>query len=280
MKGKSKYWNKISLSIQFVIFASTVVSLPSCTEPDPFPIIPQIQFNNMEYVELLENGSPDSLILYLNFQDGDGDLGIEGDEDLAPFHDFDIVLDNEGKVVTIGQPEVELPLFLFTPRFGVVGRFSDEDNRPAFDCANYDTLYIKNDRSDLYLPGTPLDQIDLTEFYKDTVYIQRNPYENNIIVKYFRKRGTDEYEEINWRYLTSEYGCGISFDGRFPILDIESAIDGSSLEGVIKYSMVSTGFRTVLRKDTFKLQFQIIDRGLHGSNVADTGDLTLDQLLR
>lgn len=281
MKGILKYWNKIS-SVSIVAILILSQALLSCSEPDPFPIEPNISFNRMEYIELVENGNPDSLILYLNFEDGDGDLGIEGDELFPPFHDFDIVIDNNDRIVTFGQEDVDLPLYLFIPNPVNPGKvfFSDTDNRPDFDCGNYDTLYINAEKDTYIPPGVSFSDIDLDEFQKDTVYISRNPYKSNIIVKFFRKRANGEYEEIDWRYLTSQYGCGISFDGRFPILDLESAADGSSLEGTIRYAMVSTGFRTVLRKDTFNIQFQIIDRGLHGSNVAETGDITLDQILR
>lgn len=282
MKGISKYWNKISLRnfLSFLIVLPTI--LFSCKEPDPFPIIPEIQFNNMQYVELVENGSPDSLILYFDFQDGDGDLGVEGDETLPPFHDFNFVVDNNNKIITFGQQDIELPLYLFVPDPFRPTRslFSETDIRPGYDCGDYDTLYI-NDEQDRYIPpGVNFGDIDLEVFHKDTVFIQRNPYKSNIIVRFFRKRGTGEYEEINWRYLTSIYGCGISFDGRFPVLDFEAISSPGPLEGTIRYAMVSTGFRTVLRKDTFNIQFQIFDRGLHASNVAETGDITLDQLIR
>lgn len=278
MKGISKYWNKISLRVTLAIVITFFFG--ACQEPDPFPLTPQVQFNDMEFVEIIENGNPDSLILHFDFQDGDGDLGIEGNEDFAPFHDFDLILDNDQNFVTIGQENLELPLFRFTPGLGITGQFSATDNRPSFDCSSYDTLYIKNDRSEVFPPGTPFEQIDLTEFYRDTVYIARNPFKNNIEVRFFRKRGADNYEEIDWRYLTSPFGCGISFDGRFPILDPESASNSSSLEGTIRYAMVSTGFRTVLRKDTFNIQFRVFDRNLNESNMAETGDITLDQLIR
>ncbi|MEO9802331.1 MAG: hypothetical protein ABJF04_03745 [Reichenbachiella sp.] len=282
MKGISKYWNKISSHSFLPILVASPAIFFSCQEPDPFPIIPEIQFNNIQFVELLENGNPDSLILSFDFQDGDGDLGVEGDETFPPFHDFNFVVDNNNRIVTFGQEDVELPFYLFVPDPFQPTRslFSETDNRPSFDCGDYDTLYI-NEEKDRYIPpGVSFGDIDLEVFQKDTVYIQRNPYKSNIIIKFFRKRGIEEYEEIDWRYLTSQYGCGISFDGRFPVLDFETVSSSGPLEGTIRYSMVSTGFRTVLRKDTFNIRFQIIDRGLHGSNVAETGDITLDQLIR
>lgn len=277
MKGELNIKN-IGL-LNHLFFSTIIILFYSCQEPEPFPITPQIQFANIEYVEIVENGNPDSLILEFNFQDGDGDLGIEGDENLPPFHDFNFIVDRNNKIVTIGQPTVDGPLYYYTPGYGRTQELNSTE-RPAFDCAHYDTLYINETRDRYIPPGVGVSTEDLQEFHKDTVFIQRNPYKNNIIVKFYRKRGPENYEEINWRYLTSIYGCGITFDGRFPVLDVESWASAGPLQGSIRYAMVSTGFRTVLRKDTFNIKFQVIDRALHGSDVAETGDITLDQLIR
>lgn len=251
----------------------------TCQEPDPFPNTPRIYFNNIEYVELLENGNPDSLILHFEFEDGNGDLGLEGDEIYAPFQDYNFYYDRNNQLITFNQSEVQLPISIYDPENNNFIEYN-EDIRPSYDCINYEILYVDYENRTYLPPGTPIDEIDPNLFEQDTIFLQKNPFRNNIEVKYFRKRGSNNYEEIDWRYRTSEFGCGISFDGRFPILDFESLSEASSLEGTIKYGMVSSGYRTVIRKDTFNIKFRIFDRALNASNWSETGDITLDQLIR
>ncbi|UXX78879.1 hypothetical protein N7E81_16100 [Reichenbachiella carrageenanivorans] len=279
MKGKSKYWNKISQPLIFLVICLIPI-IQSCQEPDPFPITPQIQFNNIQYIELLENGNPDSLILYFDFQDGDGDLGLEGYENGSPYQDYNFYLDYDSIPITYNQTNIKYPIRIYDPVKDKLTIVGSQDIRPSYDCINYDILYMDYINKEYLAPGTNPDDVDPNIYDLDTIFLERNRYRNNIEVKYYRKRGTNNYEEIDWRYLTSEYGCGISFDGRFPILDAEQMNDSGSLEGTIRYAMVSTGFRTVLRKDTFNIKFQIIDRSLHISDIAETGDITLDQIIR
>lgn len=277
MKGMLKFWNKVLLAPFLAI--CTAMTVQSCQEPDPFPATPQIQFNNLQYVELIENGNPDSLILYFDFQDGDGNLGIEGDENYPPYQDYNFYFDANNQLITYNQSEVELPITIYDPGKDAIVTIN-EDIRPSYDCINYEILYINYEDRTYLLPGVDPEEIDPNIYEQDTIFLERNPFRNNIEVEYYRKRGNENYEEIDWRYLTSEYGCGISFDGRFPILDFESAAESASLEGTIKYAMVSTGFRTVIRKDTFNIKFRIMDRSRNRSEYAETGDVTLDQLIR
>ena len=145
MKERLKIRNKQHLlrGLLILVFFST---LHSCSEPEPFSIIPRIYFENLNYYEFEENGSPDSLILYFRFEDGDGNLGIQPSEAYPPFHDFDLIVDNDGRVITLGQEEVKLPTYLVTPltendpnKIPPV-KYSDEDDRPPFNCIDYDTL--------------------------------------------------------------------------------------------------------------------------------------------
>lgn len=278
MKGQTKYWNKISAQTLLLIVTPYFLFL-SCQEPDPFPNTPRVYFNNLQFVEILENGNPDSLILYFDFEDGNGDLGLEGNEILPPYQDYNFYFDANNQLITYNQTDVELPISLYDPKSDSFTEF-DEDIRPSYDCINYEILYVDYANREYAPPGTDPEDLDPDQFVQDTIFLQKNPYRNNIEVMYYRKTGFDSYEEIDWRYRASEYGCGISFDGRFPILDYESLSESSSLEGTIKYAMVSAGFRTVLRKDTFNIKFKIMDRSLEQSNFAESGDVTLDQLIR
>lgn len=277
MKVRTKYWNKIWNWA--LLFAITPVLFYTCQEPDPFPNTPRIYFNNIEYVEILENGSQDSLILYFDFEDGNGDLGLEGFETQAPYNDYNFYYDASSTLITFNQTDVELPITKFDYQNDAFQEYN-EDIRPEYDCINYEILYINYQDRTYLSPGQEPDESQSGLFELDTIFLERNPFRNNIEVKYFRKRGFDQYEEIDWRFVANEFGCGLTYDGRFPVLDGESISSSSSLEGTIKYSMNSFGFRTLLRKDTFNIQFRIFDRALNASNWSETGDITLDQLIR
>jgi hypothetical protein len=65
-----------------------------------------------------------------------------------------------------------------------------------------------------------------------------------------------------------------TYDGRFPILtDKERA-----LEGVVNYSMVSSGFLETFSIKTLKLRVTIYDRALNISNTIETPEFRLEEI--
>jgi hypothetical protein len=234
--------------------------------------------------------APDSLVIYLDFEDGDGDLGLNREENDYPYHDFDFVIDENGRIVTLGATDVTPPFYQFTflteeekrkNNLPTPPQISATDTRPAFSCDNYDFLYI-NESRDIFIPnGTDLNDIDLTRFHKDTLYVVKNERRNNIFVEFLELKGSDSagadtYEVIDWTRAFDLNGCGPDFNARFPIFDVQSL--NSSLEGTIKYGMVSSGFNVLIRTKIFKLRIKIKDRLGHDSNVIETRNLTLQDL--
>lgn len=72
----------------------------SCwTEPN-LGMAPKINFDRVEFVEA---GFLDSLIVFVKFEDGDGDLGLTGDETLPPYQAFDFVRDDGGNLIRFGS---------------------------------------------------------------------------------------------------------------------------------------------------------------------------------
>lgn len=234
----------------------------ACEPPPELSIIPNISYEKLEYIA--SDITSDSLILYLNFEDGDGDVGLEGTENEYPYHPFNFILDSEGKRVTIGgnsytPPFYSVPLdYSFRPiAEGVL--FSEADNRPSFSCRDYEIIE--------YFVGQ-----NQTE--TDTFYIQKNPNHRNIYIEFYRKVGNN-YEFIDWNTVFGS-GCNLDFNARFPIFDKDNM--GRSLSGTLRYAMVSSGFEIILKKDTFKIKTYIKDRALHDSNYAESPDLTLDMI--
>ncbi len=267
---------------------------------------PKISYKNLIFKETPANNKPDSLILFFDFQDGDGDIGLFENESNPPFHDFDFIIDNNNLPVTFSS-EFEPPFqrlvpslipgpqkkkfFRLNPEF-----FSDEDSRPTnFDCQEYVIDSVRED----YFPVLPYEDSDFIKILKDTIrdengdiafdsqgnpklitvldtfFVAKNHHNKNIDVDFYRK-SSGIYEFIDWTRIFDVNGCGLSFNARFPIFAPERV--GKSTEGTIKYGMLSNGFRLVLRNDTFQIRVTIRDRALNTSNTTESPDLTLQQI--
>ncbi|MCV9386785.1 hypothetical protein [Reichenbachiella ulvae] len=263
----------INSTLAILLMASMMLN--SCSEPDPFPETPNISFESLKFIETTQNGIPDSLILAFNFEDGDGDLGLESFENEYPYHNFEFIVDADGRAVTFSTNDITLPLYRQIPNTDLTSLFSEEDIRPSYSCEDYDTLRI-NDSRDTYVPqGAPSNFPGSENYHLDTIYVVKNEARNNIYVEYYWDRGNG-FEELDWAYATNEFGCGESYNGRFPILDAQNM--GTSLQGEIRYAMISSGFKIVFRNYPFKLKFYIYDRKLNKSNVVETPVYTLDEL--
>ena len=280
LKHEKDFW--IKNAVRVTVLCCSLIAF-GCSAPEDFSTIPEITFESLEYQEIgvvgTINDEPDSLILEFGFTDGDGNIGINANEEEFPYHEFDLIVDSEGRFVTFGATDVQPPLLRFTPGVGVVSEFSSIDNRPGFSCDDYDFLFINSGKNTVLSKSAEgsLEE-DQTEFSRDTLYIVKNPNFNNITINFFIKRSEDNYELVDWkRVFDEQFGCGIDFSSRFPIFDNSSI--GSSLEGTIRYKMQSAGFRSILRTDEFRLEFSIRDRAFNESNVVVTRDLTLDDIL-
>lgn len=108
---------------------------------------------------------------------------------------------------------------------------------------------------------------------KDTVWVEQNEDQYNIFVKFYIKRN-GQFTEFKWQdppfYTT--------FNGRFPrILTTE---EGQSVEGNIKYRMLSSGWESIFRNDTLRIDVEIQDRALNRSNQVSSPEITLRQITR
>ncbi|MBU2913867.1 hypothetical protein [Reichenbachiella agariperforans] len=248
----------------------------ACEEPDPFPITPHISFEGLQFVEVEREGFPDSLILSFNFEDGDGDLGIRDFETNAPFHDFDFIVDDSGRAVTLNATDVTPPFYQQVPGSSNTTLYSEDDSRPSYSCDDYDTLRINMDRDTYIEQGAPSNFPGSDDYHLDTLFIVKNENRYNMHVSYYWDRGNG-FELLDWAYIVNEFGCGESFNGRFPVLDEDNI--GTSLQGTIKYAMISNGFIISLRNYPFKLKFYVLDRKLNKSNVVESPVFTIPELI-
>lgn len=237
----------------FSIIIALFVAM-GCTRPPDLPETPEISFDKVEF-EILNEGDPlfeeNLLRLSINIQDGNGDLGLDGNENFPPYHPFALVLNNEGRPIEFGE--------------------RPED--PNFTCIDY----AVEDRENTDLNGDG----DLL----DTLLINFNQNQYNIEVNFYvKKQGA--FQEVQMRALppgspNENTFCGVTFDGRFPCLSsADNPCDfvrnnSRPVEGIITYEMNSGLFLPIFRTDTMKLSFKIRDRALNESNMAESTEFTL-----
>lgn len=108
---------------------------------------------------------------------------------------------------------------------------------------------------------------------KDTVWVEKNDNQYNIFVRFYIKRN-GVFREFRWQdppFFTT-------FNGRFPrVLTTEV---GQAVEGKITYRMLSSGWESIFRNDTLRIDVQIQDRALNRSNEVASPQLTLKQITR
>lgn len=132
---KSPLW---FLLLMFLVF--------SCYERPEFSNVPAIKLKDFYFAstdyELL-----DSLVVIIEFQDGDGDLGLTADEVNDPYQLYTILFD--GDSIKIG----------------------DSDTLPPYNCLDYEIIQKPSE------PGTPAEV--------DTFYVQRNPNYFNYFLDFY-----------------------------------------------------------------------------------------------
>jgi hypothetical protein len=285
-----------------LLFFVLITCLGSCFNPPEFPVVPEIEFSKIEFVD----SDVDSLILTLKFRDGDGDLGLDNTENYYLSDPFNInyffqetgqvnpstgqmVLDTITTVTrsTSNGQQYDI-LDITNPKQGklVVPRTRKKAGYgwlPAYNCADYEYIVDRKllidaaaasvlDRKQMKIDSL-MDPVTKRAAYyqiRDTFLIAVNPNHYNIEVDFFVKEGND-FVEYDWR---KEF-CTQSFDGRFPIL---SSKNGTALDGTLKYTMNSLGFIAIFSVKTLKLRIRIRDRALHTSRWIETGEFTLDKI--
>ncbi len=283
----------------FSIFLLTLVLLESCFEPPEFPAAPQLTFDRVEFID---GPSTDSLVIYLTFRDGDGDLGIDAndlDYISYPFHSQYYYQDNgaggldslatfaassesgaEYHIIDIPKPKQGKLIFERTrklPGFGYL---------PEMNCRDYEALSpfsnVLIDSADIHA----LDEIAInniidtlrgggTLFYqlRDTLYRSTNLNHYNLEVRFYTF--DDAEPDPNKRWKEFDWGdppyCQ-PFHMRFPFL---TDTPGQGLEGTLRYAMPSLGWNPLFSIKRLNIKVRIKDRNLNVSNWVESGEFTL-----
>ncbi len=240
-----------------------LLAVSSCYRAPEFPVEPRISFNSLRFYDVPALGQQDSLVLTINFEDGDGDLGVEGNENLPPYHSFSFVTNDNRLVLTPGTATLLGP--------------SSNDTMPPYNCVDYRLGRVESSTRNFYsyctseyrtyFPSPEEGRLDRCGMVPDTFYVKPNIFAYNFLVKFMVKRG-ERYEEFDFN-KASLTGCGEVFNQKFPII-YDRNTPGSPLSGELTNTMISAGFINYFRNDTLKLQIQIIDRALNMSNIVET----------
>jgi len=280
----------------------------SCFDPPEFPAAPQITFEGVEFIDSTDPSDFDTLNLYINFKDGDGDLGFnvspQGISD--PYHSANFYQQNNGNIEPlttesgfIGDDEYDL-LHIPNPQRGKLVVFRTR-KKPEYSflppgeiCNGSSNLKYYEYLDGAIDPGNASDGRRLLirasarpaldplvqlvdsfpkvnpEFYqiRDTLYFTPNPDHYNIEVDFLVK---DPTAPGGWKEFDWRQEYCTTFDGRFPVF----SDDKSSIDGTLRYSMTSLGFTSVFSIKTLKLRVSIKDRARHTSNVIETTEFTL-----
>lgn len=118
-----------------------------------------------------------------------------------------------------------------------------------------------------------IDPIINNQVVRDTLWVKQNPNQYNIFVRFFIKRN-GRFNEFKW----SDPPFFTTFNGRFPrILTTE---ESQAVEGNIRYGMLSSGWQSIFRTDTIRVDVEIQDRLLNRSNQVSSPEVTLQQITR
>ncbi|HEX8059681.1 MAG TPA: hypothetical protein VF473_02045 [Cyclobacteriaceae bacterium] len=267
-----------------VVFCSPLL-ISSCFSPPEYPDVPEIVFKSVTYVKggLLDDGSQaeDSVILVLNFKDGDGDIGIATNELFPPFNDrWYITKSNLSPDITLPPgydcshynkrcyyvDAAQLTKYVrYKDRRATAGYDTLKPFAKPYDCYNWQIIYQDKDND----PTTPATILD-------TLFYVLNPHYNNLFVEFEMK--TDDPQNPFKAFDEKTYftaSCGVRiFYGRIPVLS-EDLGRSTPLEGEIRYAIPSYFYTTIFGAKTLRLKVHIEDRALHQSNTVYTREFNL-----
>ena len=285
----------------FAVFVVIAVGLSSCFDEPTFGPDPVIEFRRIEFIEVGGFAEPDSLTLYIDFQDGDGDLGLSPDMIDNPYHPINFFVGDGTSTTAVsaglysnytglkyksnGKTPTNPSFVIDEAPGGLFVSFSDQGvyglppNAPPYTCEAYYQAYLQDTIFIRYADRFSLKPQDVVDTLVDvngkdvayaalaTWYTELNPAHYNITIRFYVKQSNGTFQEYDFR----EEFC-TTYDGRFPVL----SEDERPLEGSLKYALVGTGFLPIFSVNTLRLEIEIRDRATHVSNTVSTQEFTLN----
>lgn len=225
----------------------------ACLSPPDYPIAPQISYSSIYYSKPSTPGKQDSIVLSINFTDGDGDLGLNDSFITDTTFAFQLYYYNsQGAILNYKTKRLN-------PNIIIDGKKLPDFVTP-FNCINWE---VRKDSKGVVT---------------DTVYTKYNPNYYNIFIDFFTKNTDGTFTKFDAATYFEYPNCSVQgYNGRFPVLSKDPG-KKSPLDGKINYSMKSFAFDALFSIRTLKLQITIQDRSLHKSNTIETPEFTLQSI--
>lgn len=274
-----------------ILFCFSMMAVSACFEAPVFSDTPRLIFKDIKFKEVGEASDYDTLILYLDFKDGNGDLGLSAlneDDFEVPYNsEFYFLADGLGDTIPIISTVKENYLILndneqpgkivtsktrLLPGYGYLPIYNPNS------CLNYSFLV------DVLVPFS---SVDATYDIQDTVDIngksyakiqgavlyRKNPNHYNIEIKFWIFQGGD-FVEYDW---FKEY-C-FTYNGRFATsLNEIPKYPDRPIEGTLRYAMPGTSFLAIFGNTQLKISAQIRDRAHNVSNTVYTEEFDLNKI--
>jgi hypothetical protein len=290
------------------LFLALGLVLSQCELENPnYPVEPSINFKNIEFTEVPGAGTNDSLILTINYRDGDKDLGLTNDWNEIeysryPYHQtYYFLEDGAGDTTRVYSELIKIETgeyyyYILKVPNNATGKLVTNKTRLK---PNYGYLpeYIHNNCLQYLVDRilVPDYLADNTYNIQDTVFIAPNQryfliddpllYEFNenffnIFVEFYISDDGLNFTEFNWMKYCYNYnlrfpfleGTGIFKSGPFQI------VAKTPWKGEIRYGLANPSFLAIFGTKKMKLKIKIKDRALHTSNVIETPVFTLDEI--
>lgn len=257
--------------LNILILIGLMVSVSCIFNPPDFPITPSITFGGIRTVDVPDPNKSDTLMVSIDFRDGDGDIGIDGTENAPPFNERWFFLKTprtDGCESSLDIPcrqisfidETNLENYIVhsmrrtTPGYDTLPDFKKSPNG----CLRY--FVLKNNNNTV-----------IDTFYSELNSRYFNLYMDIILIN--ANNGKDTTFVFNrFPYPNCElYGL----NGRLPILAKDKDVSVKlPLEGTIVYKITSNSLAPVKNKK-IKLKFWILDRAGNVSNVDESDEFII-----
>lgn len=248
--------------LSFVLLSATLMVV-SCFQPPEYSNTPEIRFLSVRTIDVAAPSVADTVEVRIGFKDGDGDLGVDGEDNDPPFNPrWYFLLEPKPTCERTVSPPCKKSSFVDVNNLTNVVKFSTRRTNP-----NYDTLPFPYSCNNYQILRNSANAI------VDTVYIQRNIRTNTFFCDLYTKE-SGVFVKYNLADCAFPYG---PFYGRFDVLGKDGNPDlGLPVEGELKFSARSNALFTTLKNKTLQLRIRIIDRAGNLSNEVVSREFTLD----
>jgi hypothetical protein len=252
--------------------------LVSCFDSPEFGNTPHIEFKSVYFGLAPTPNQTDSLVIELDFEDGDGDLGLNDEFRNDIFHEYAVYFQQNNQIVDSAYkfypidaseagfidvgPDVEGTLVKLGDIPGETDDCVDKYNDPQY---RQQTLFFKPGAENV-LQGYTIEEVDGLLKVQGQFRVKENKFNKNIFVTFYKNGAAYQWD------------CEQNFDGRFTVL----SEDSSPLSGTMRYTMSTFELANTMGNpsDVWYLEIQIADRSRKLSNVVRTRSFTLAEITR